>query len=406
MVEIKGKYNSAKVFTENIEPECFNQIKEILNCQAFAGEKIRIQPDCHTGANCVVGYTQTYSDKIVPNLVGVDISCSMSYVTIPEIDLQALDAVINQFIPAGANIHKAGKLPNKISKQVDNLLRKLIVPLNDDAVSRILNSAGTLGGGNHFIEVDKSVETGQWYLVIHSGSRNLGLQICKYWQGKAISELKNNKYGVADLIEQLKREGRESEINAEVAKIKNQNRDIPNELAFLSGAEMNGYLHDMQIADEFAALNRRTMIEIIFSKMNIPTHKLKIFTTKHNYIDQEHKILRKGAISAYADEEVLIPMNMRDGSLICVGKGNADWNYSAPHGAGRIMSRSEAKELITLEEFQKSMAGIYTSSVNEGTIDESPMVYKPAREIENLIGATVEVKEHLKPLYNFKAGGV
>ena len=405
-MEIKGKYNTAKVFTENIEPECFNQIKEILNCQAFAGEKIRIQPDCHTGANCVVGYTQTFSDRIVPNLVGVDISCSMSYVRIPEINLQTLDKVINQFIPAGANIHKAGTLPNKVSKQIDALLRKLIVPLNSETTARILNSAGTLGGGNHFIEVDRSAETGQWYLVIHSGSRNLGLQVCKFWQGKAIAELKSNKYGVADLIEQLKKEGRESEIDAEVAKIKSQNRDIPNELAFLGGAEMEGYLHDIAIADEFADLNRRTMIEIICSKMKIPTHKMKIFTTKHNYIDQENKILRKGAISAYADEEVLIPMNMRDGSLICVGKGNEDWNFSAPHGAGRIMSRSAAKELISLEEFQKSMDGIFSTSISEGTIDESPMVYKPAAEIENLIAPTVEVREHLKPLYNFKAGGV
>lgn len=405
-MEIKGKYNTAKVFTENIEPECFAQIKGILNCQAFANEKIRIQPDCHAGANCVVGYTQTYSDKIVPNLVGVDISCSMSYVKIPAVDLKALDKVIHEFIPAGADIHKAGRLPNKISKQVDNLLRKLTAPLNEDAVSRILNSAGTLGGGNHFIEVDKSDETGQWYLVIHSGSRNLGLQVCKFWQGKAIGNLKSSKYGVADLIERLKKDGREAEIDAEAAKIKAQNRDIPNELAYLKGAEMDGYLHDLAVADEFAELNRRTMIEIIFGKLGISTHKIKIQTTRHNYVDQEHKILRKGAIAAYAGAEVLIPMNMRDGSLICIGKGNDDWNNSAPHGAGRLMSRSDAKELITLEEFRKSMDGIYSTSVNEATLDESPMVYKPAKEIEMLIAPTVEIREHLKPLYNFKAGGI
>ena len=380
-MEIKGKYNSAKIFTENIEPECFSQIKEILNCQAFAGEKIRIQPDCHAGKGCVVGYTQTYSDKIVPNLVGVDISCSMSYAQ----------------IPAGADIHKAGTLPNKISKAVDNLLRKLKASLAGKAVARILNSAGTLGGGNHFIEVDKSDETGAWYLVIHSGSRNLGLQVCKYWQGKAVANLKESKYGVA----RLKNDG----LEAEVEKIKAANRDIPNELAYLSGAEMEGYLHDLAVADEFAELNRRAMIEIIFGRLGISTHRLKIFTTKHNYVDQENKILRKGAISACADEEVLIPMNMRDGSLICVGKGNADWNYSAPHGAGRLLSRGEAKELITLAEFTASMAGIYSTSVNEATLDESPMVYKPAAEIEKLIAPTVEVREHLRPLYNFKAGG-
>ncbi len=404
-MEIKGKYNNAVIFTENIEPECYSQIKEILNCQAFAGEKIRIQPDCHAGANCVVGYTQTYSNKIVPNLVGVDISCSMSYAQIPAVDLQTLDKIIHANIPAGANIHKAGTLPNKISKAVDNLLRKLKAPLDDEAVARILNSVGTLGGGNHFIEVDKSDETGAWYLVIHSGSRNLGLQICRHWQGRAISNLKDSKYGVADLIERLKKSGREAEIDAEVAKIKAQNRDIPNELAYLEGAEMSGYLHDLAVADEFAEMNRRTMIEIILSKLGISTHRIKIFTTKHNYVDQENKILRKGAISAYADEEVLIPMNMRDGSLICVGKGNADWNYSAPHGAGRIMSRSAAKELISLEEFVASMSGIFSTSINEATLDESPMVYKPAAEIEKLIAPTVEVREHLKPLYNFKAGG-
>ena len=405
-MEIRGKYNSAKVFTENIEPECFSQIKEILNCQAFAGEKIRIQPDCHAGANCVVGYTQTYSDKIVPNLVGVDISCSMSFAQIPAVDLQALDRIIHEHIPAGANVHKAGTLPNRISRAVDNLLRKLTAPLTDEAVARILNSAGTLGGGNHFIEVDRSDETGAWYLVIHSGSRNLGLQICKYWQGRAIANLKDSKYGVADLIERLKKDGRESEIDAEVEKVKAANRDIPNELAYLAGAEMNGYLRDMEVADEFAELNRRTMIEIIFGGLGISTHRLKISTTKHNYIDQENKILRKGAISAYAGEEVLIPMNMRDGSLICVGKGNADWNYSAPHGAGRLLSRSEARELVTLEEFAASMDGIYSTSVSEATLDESPMVYKPAEEIERLIAPTVEVREHLRPLYNFKAGGM
>lgn len=404
-MEIRGKYNSAKVFTENVEPECFDQIKRLLNCQAFAGEKIRIQPDCHTGANCVVGYTQTYTDKIVPNLVGVDISCSMSYAKIPAVDLPALDKIIHAHIPAGASIHKAGTLPTKTVRQVDDLLRRLITPLTNEATARILNSVGTLGGGNHFIEVDKSAETGQWYLVIHSGSRNLGLQICRHWQAKAVASLKDSKYGVADLIERLKREGRADEIDAEVEKIKAQNRDIPNELAYLTGADMDGYLHDLAVADEYAALNRRTMIEIILGKIGVSTHRLKIFTTRHNYVDQERKIVRKGAISAYADEEVLIPMNMRDGSLICVGKGNADWNYSAPHGAGRLMSRGDARELFTLDEFAEAMRGIYTTSVNAGTLDEAPMVYKPAAEIEGLIAPTVEIREHLKPLYNFKAGG-
>ena len=261
-----------------------------------------------------------------------------------------------------------------------------------------------MGGGNHFIEVGKSVSTGKWYLIVHSGSRNLGLQVCRYWQNIAAKNLADNKYEIGNIMEQMKREGRESEIDSAVKILKDKNRDIPKGLAYLQGVDMENYLSDMNIVDKYAALNRQTMIETIMGKLGIKTHKIKIFTTKHNYIDLDKKILRKGAISAQADEEVLIPMNMRDGSLICIGKGNSDWNYSAPHGAGRLMSRTQAKELISLDEFVESMKNVYTSSVNESTIDESPMVYKSAAEIESLIADTVETNDRVTPLYNFKAG--
>ena len=404
-MEIKGKYNTATVFTENIEYDCINRIKSLVNCQAFTDVKIKIMPDCHAGSACVVGYTQTIQDKIVPNLVGVDGSCGMSYVEIPEVDLHTLDKIIHRYVPAGMEIHNPNAVPNKLKKKVELMLDELHAVIgNMDAVRRILNSVGTLGGGNHFIEVGKSTTSGKWYLIVHSGSRNLGLQVCKYWQNVAAKNLSENKYEVGHVMEQLKKEGRESEIESAVKVLKDKNRDIPKGLAYLQGVDMENYLHDMNVVDKYAALNRQTMIETIMGKLGVKTHKMKIFTTKHNYIDLDKKILRKGAISAQADEEVLIPMNMRDGSLICVGKGNADWNYSAPHGAGRLMSRSQAKELITLDEFVESMKNVYTSSVNESTIDESPMVYKSAAEIESLIADTVEIRDRLTPLYNFKAG--
>ena len=257
---------------------------------------------------------------------------------------------------------------------------------------------------NHFLEVAKSKETGQWYLVIHTGSRNLGLQVCNYWQDIAEKTIQGNKSNIDKVIKELKKQGKESEIEETVRKIKAENKDIPKELSYLEGENMEGYLHDVAIASKYADLNRKTIAEIILGKMGILSKKSELKTTCHNYIDLDRKIIRKGAISASADEEVLIPMNMRDGSLLCVGKGNPDWNFSAPHGAGRIMSRGQAKKEVSMEEFRESMKGIYTTSVSEATLDESPMVYKPASEIEALIGDTVEVREHLIPIYNFKAG--
>ena len=270
-----------------------------------------------------------------------------------------------------------------------------------------MNSAGTLGGGNHYIEIGVSKETGDWYLIVHTGSRNLGLQVYKYWKNIAETETQNRKSDVSALVAKLKSEGRESEIESKI-KILKKNNYVPKELSFVSEGSYDGYLHDLDLCASFAQMNRETILKTIMGKLGILNKKTEkgIKTTVHNYIDQSSDIpiIRKGSIRALADEEVLIPMNMRDGSLLCIGKGNPDWNYSAPHGAGRIMSRGEAKRNVSMEEYRKSMEGIYTTSVNESTLDESPMAYKSAAEIESLIGDTVEVREHLVPVYNFKAG--
>lgn len=379
MIQIKGKYNTAIVFTDNVESSCLDQVKTLLNCKVFEDAKIRIMPDCHAGKGCVIGYTQTITDKIVANLVGMDINCGMAYVKIPEIDLRTLDKIIHQHIPSGMDIHKPGVLASKLTRKTENLISCLHTKLASKKIPKILNSVGTLGGGNHFIEVAKSKETGQWYLIIHSGSRNLGIQVCTYWQNIAINNLTASE-------EQSEKD-----------------KKIPMDLAYLTGEDMKGYLHDVEIASKYANLNRETIAEIILGKLGVLSKKTEIKTTCHNYIDISNGIIRKGAISANAGEEVLIPLNMRDGSLLCVGKGNPDWNYSAPHGAGRIMSRSQAKQSVSMEEFRKSIEGIYTTSISESTLDESPMAYKSSSEIESLIGDTVEVREHLIPLYNFKA---
>jgi RNA-splicing ligase RtcB len=404
---VKGTFNEAKVFTDNVDYACLDQLKNLLNCKAFEGEKIRIMPDCHAGAGCVVGYTQTITTgKVVSNLVGVDIGCGMSYVKIPKVDLRQLDKVIHQFIPAGFEIHKPGELPNRLVNGVIDLMDKLYAPLDETRRARIMNSIGTLGGGNHFLELDTCVETGDTYHVVHTGSRNLGLQVAKYWQSVAEKEMKNHSVDINAIVKRLKSEGRETEIESEIKKIKSQEVHVPKELSYLEGEFAERYLHDMDLCQKFAEDNRRQILTTVMGKLGVLTKKNEksIKSTIHNYIDLTRRIIRKGAISAEANEEVLIPMNMRDGSLICIGKGNEDWNYSAPHGAGRIMSRGEAKRNVSMEDYRKSMEGIFSTSISESTIDESPMAYKPAKEIESLIGDTVEVKYHLKPVYNFKAG--
>ncbi len=394
MIEIKGKYNTAKVFTDNVEDVAVAQILELCNQEFVKDSVIRIMPDTHAGAGCTIGTTMTVSDKIVPNLVGVDIGCGMETIKLAnkDIDLRKLDEVIHEYIPSGFDTRKK---QHPYAKNID--FDKLACKKNV-GIDRAKLSIGTLGGGNHFIEVNRD-DAGNLYLVVHSGSRHLGKQVAEFYQGLGYKELiKNNEY-ISEIIRKLKEEGRQTEIDQEIRKVKTEN--ISKHLAYVQGKNYNDYLSDMKIVQKFAVLNRKAIVDEIVKRMDLEAAEQ--FTTIHNYIDLNNIILRKGAISSRSGEKVLIPINMRDGSLICVGKGNPDWNYSAPHGAGRLMSRSKAKQVISLEEFQKSMEGIYTTTVNRSTLDECALAYKPMDEIMGNIKDTVEIVDIIKPVYNFKA---
>src|SRR5574344_2063346 len=394
MIEINRKYNNAIIYTDNVEQTAISQIIELCNQEFVKDSNIRIMPDCHAGAGCTIGTTMTIKDKVVPNLVGVDIGCGMLTVTLKdkEIDFQKLDNIIRKYVPNGQNVRETY---NKNNTKVD--LTKLLCK-NYINMDRAMKGLGTLGSGNHFIEINKDDE-GYLYLVIHSGSRYLGKQVAEYYKELAYKTLSNNSINKIELIARLKREGKQYQIQEELKKIKPIK--VNKQLAYLEGQNLKDYLYDMRIVQEYATINRITMAEDIITRMGLNTDYC--FTTTHNYIDLDNMILRKGAISAQKDEIVLIPMNMRDGSLICKGKGNKNWNYSAPHGAGRILSRSKAKDKITLDEFKDSMEGIWSSSVCESTIDESPMTYKPMQEIIDNIGDTVDIIDIIKPLYNFKS---
>ena len=394
MIELQGKYNTAKVFTDNVEQSAVSQIINLLDQAFVSGEKIRIMPDTHAGMGCTIGTTMTVTDKAVPNMVGVDIGCGMETAVLREgrVELQKLDKAIHALIPAGFAIRKT------LHAYADRLdLSQLRCAKHID-LDRAGLSIGTLGGGNHFIELAKDAE-GRMYLTVHSGSRNMGKQIAEYYQEEAVKALSAGRKQTGALIAELKQQGRERDIQEEIKKLGPPK--IDRRLAYAEGALFEDYLHDMAIAQRFAEINRMAIIHEIVKEMKFKTEDQ--FTTTHNYIDADEKILRKGAISARSGEHVLIPMNMRDGSLICTGKGNPDWNYSAPHGAGRLMSRSEAKSSITLTQFEKAMEGIYTSCVSKSTIDESPFAYKPMDEIVSNIQDTVEVNRVIKPVYNFKA---
>ena len=399
MIILNGKYNSAEVFTEVIDQSAISQIIELCNQPFSQGARIRIMPDVHAGAGCTIGTTMTITDKAVPNLVGVDIGCGMETIRIKEkhIELQKLDKLIYEKIPSGFDIREK---PHRYNEKID--LTKLYCYGHINPI-RAERSIGTLGGGNHFIEADKGSD-GSIYIVIHSGSRHLGVETAKYYQEEAYKRLnKSSKKDIDELIAKMKAEGRQKQIQSEIKKIQNtKNTDVPKHLAYTEGELFEQYIHDMKIVQEFAVLNRQAMMDEIIKGMGI--HVLECFTTIHNYIDTENMILRKGAVSAQKGEKLLIPINMRDGSLICTGKGNPDWNCSAPHGAGRIMSRSQAKQSFTVSEFKKQMQGIYTTSVSAQTLDECPMVYKSVEDIVGNIGDTVEVNEIIKPIYNFKAG--
>lgn len=389
MFILEGKYNFCKIFTDNVDDETISQLRLLLDQEFISGNKIRIMPDTHAGSGCVIGTTMTIQDKIVPNLVGVDIGCGMLAVRLQEkeIDFAALDACIRQHVPSGFDIHEAAIAKSNI----DNI----VAPVDKD---RAYRSLGTLGGGNHFIEVDRDSKGDLW-LVIHTGSRHLGIEVCKHYQDLAYKNLhKDNKQ---EIVDRLKAEGRQQEIEQTLKNLKEQAVSIPKDLCYVEGQDFLNYINDMKYTQEHAKINRETMAAQIISNMG--WHEAERFDTIHNYIDTEHMILRKGSISAQSNEKVIIPMNMRDGSLICLGKGNPDWNCSAPHGAGRIMSRKQARESVSVDEFAASMEGIFTTCVNESTLDESPMAYKPIEEIIKNVQDTVEIVEIIKPIYNFKA---
>lgn len=389
MIELKGKYNTAKVFTDNIEQDAIGQIIKLLNQDFVSDSTIRIMPDTHAGSGCTIGTTMTITDKIVPNLVGVDIGCGMETVILKNtfLEVTALDKLIHEHIPSGFSVRKqAHKFINDID--LEKLHCKDFVNL-----TRAELSMGTLGGGNHFIEVAKD-DDGLLYLIVHSGSRHLGKQIAEYYQEAAWDQIETSKNFAKNLIKQLKKEGREQEFDA-------MPNYVEKGLAYVTGKLFNEYLHDMAIAQKYAELNRKAIVKDILKLMKLKP--LESFTTIHNYIDLDTKILRKGAISAKKSEKSIIPINMRDGSLICMGLGNKDWNYSAPHGAGRLMSRSKAKESITLSQFKKTMKGVYSTTVTKSTIDESPFAYKPIEAITDHIGDTVEIIKKITPIYNFKA---
>ncbi len=383
--------NEVKIFAETFEYEAYDQIKTLANFEPYLNARIRIMPDVHAGKGCTVGTTMTITDKITPNLVGVDIGCGMLTTKLNEkdIDLQKLDQVIREHVPSGFSIRD-----RSIAKFDFSDLR--CAKYAD--LERAMLSIGTLGGGNHFIEVDRD-DAGNLYLVIHSGSRNLGVNVCKYYQDLAWKNVNEMSTIKSKLIEALKRQGREKDIDNELKKL--QKPKANKDLAFVENQDFEDYINDMKIVQNFASLNRKVMAEVILKEMGL--NIADQFETIHNYIDIRNMILRKGAVSAQDGEILLIPINMRDGALICRGKGNEDWNHSAPHGAGRLMSRSKAKELISMDDYSESMRDIFSTSVSTSTLDEAPHAYKSMSEIIGTISDTAEIVDIIKPIYNFKA---
>ena len=398
MFEIKGKVNTAVCYAKVVEDEAIEQIRRMCDYEITAGSRIRIMPDVHAGKGCTIGTTMTVTDKAVPNVVGVDIGCGMYTVKLGsvDIDLEKLDEAAH-FIPSGMSVWEGRQ------ERFDLQELRCYRELKDS--KRLERSLGTLGGGNHFIEVDEAAD-GTRYLVIHSGSRNLGKQVAEHYQRLAIDLNKGKEEYFAKrdaLIAEYKATGRRTEIQAALKALHWSSREatIPEDLCFVYGQYLADYLHDVEICQRFARRNRELMAEILLQRTGLTA--LDAFHTIHNYIDTEEMILRKGAIAAHEGELVLIPINMRDGSVLAVGKGNPEWNWSAPHGAGRIMSRTTAKATLDMEEYRREMAGVYTTSVNESTIDEAPMAYKSLADIIDVIRESVDVIEVLKPIYNFKA---
>ena len=399
-IEIKGKVNTAVCYAKVVEDEAIEQIRRMCDYEMTEGSRIRIMPDVHAGKGCTIGTTMTIKDKAVPNVVGVDIGCGMYTVELGkgDIDYMMVDAAAH-YIPSGTSVWEGRK------EQFDLTGLKCYRELKD--TKRLVRSLGTLGGGNHFIEIDVASD-GTKYLVIHSGSRNLGKQVAEYYQKLAINLQRG--YGEYyekrdEIIRTYKEQGRKDEIQAALKALKNQvyggEAPMPEDLCYLYGTYLEDYLHDVEICQAFAKRSRELMAEILCERAGLAAGEA--FHTVHNYIDTEEMILRKGSIAAHKGEKVLIPINMRDGSVIAIGKGNPEWNYSAPHGAGRIMSRTKAKETLSMEEYKEAMKGVFTTSVNESTLDEAPMAYKSLEDIIDVITASVDVIEVIKPVYNFKA---
>lgn len=394
-----------KIFTNNIDDKAINQIDLLLEQEAFKNSKIRIMPDVHAGKGCVIGFTGDLGDKVIPNIVGVDIGCGMLCVNLGKIDIdyKKLDQFINDNIPSGMNVNE--------EKQCDFDLSGLKCFKYLKNLQWVENSIGSLGGGNHFIEIDASDE-GEKYLVIHSGSRNLGTQVAEYYQDLANQicnhDLLLQRNKILELINYYKKNNRENEIQTALVKLKKEfqisKNKIPYDLAYLENEYRDMYLYDMKICQEFAKVNRYIIAKRICEYMGFDFNNY--FESVHNYISFDDNIVRKGAISAKKGEKVIIPINMRDGCIIGIGKGNSDWNNSAPHGAGRVISRAEAMKVVDLKEYQESMKNIYTTSVNESTKDEAPSVYKPIKEILENIVPTVDVLKIIKPVYNFKASEI
>ena len=400
MFEIKGKVNTAVCYAAVVEEEAIEQIRRMCDYEFTEGSKIRIMPDVHAGKGCTIGTTMTINDKVVPNIVGVDIGCGMYTVELGpvNIDFERVDAAVHE-IPSGRGVWE-GRM-----ERFD--LTGLACYRSLKQTKRLERSLGTLGGGNHFIEIDVASD-GNKYLVIHSGSRNLGKQVAELYQALAVDLNlgKANYFEQRDeIIRTYKEQGRRSEIQAALksleAEWKAKEPTMPADLCYLYGTYLEDYLHDVEICQQFARRSRERMAEIILKKTGMTARSS--FHTIHNYIDTKEMILRKGSIAAHAGELVLIPINMRDGSVLARGKGNPEWNFSAPHGAGRLMSRMKARETLNLEAYRKTMEGIYTTSVNESTLDEAPMAYKSLDDILDVIRDSVDVIEVLKPIYNFKA---
>lgn len=368
---IRGKFNSARVFNDNVDEESSRQIREFCDQEIFAGLRIRIMPDVHAGKGCVIGYTANLGDKVVPNLIGLDIGCGILVTRLgkPDMKFEKLDRFIRQNIPSGFKRNKTARTKD-YRKDFIRRFGETCDFLGIDLMDH-LKGIGSLGGGNHFIEIAADMNREYW-LLIHSGSRNFGLQVATWHQEKALRECRDKKV------------------------------EIPKHFAFLEGSSREDYIRDMKVAQEYARLNRREMTARILGHLGIQEPGEQ-FETVHNYINFEDGIIRKGAVSAQAGEKLIIPLNMRDGSLLARGRGNPEWNFSAPHGAGRRLSRNQARKQLDIEDFKKAMKKVWTSSVSRKTLDEAPAAYKPGKEILQYIGETVDVEESLRPLYNFKA---